>query len=130
MSADNSICILQSRGENGRPEFRVAHVQNVEMASYDANPEARDEYLIDYFGDKPVYRSQEKASKNAFDLYSQEMYVEYGIVHVNIGKPFPKMAASSTAPDQGEALALTTQKSGKRRRRSRLYQQVNRRSTG
>ena len=114
MSADNSICILQSRGEDGRPEFRVAHVQNLEMASYDANPKWRDEYLLDYFGAKRVYRRREERFKHAVHLFSQEMYVEYGIVHVDLGKSFPKTAATSTAPDQGEALALTTQKSGKR----------------
>jgi hypothetical protein len=95
----------------------------VEMAS-DGNRRDRDWYLGHYFGAQQVYRKRDKALKYAFELLSAEMYVEYGIVHVDIGEAFPKTAATSTAPDQGEALALTTQKSGKKRKRSRLRQQV------
>jgi hypothetical protein len=126
MSADNSICILQSRGKDGKPEYRVAHVQNVEVAHDNHDEVARDEYLRHYFEKVCVFRDRGKAFKHAAHLYDQEYFVEYGIVSVNIGKPFPTLAVASTAPNGGEESAPSTHRLGKRRKRSRLYQQVNR----
>lgn len=122
MSADNSICVLKSKGANGRPEYRVAHVQNLEMATYDANPTARDEYLVSEFGKCVVHRQQAKAWKQAERLYKAEYYVEYGMVLVDIGRRFP---GSTDASATGQA-ATSVKAAGKRRKRpSKMQRQVN-----
>jgi|SRR6185437_3399415 len=116
MSADNSILVLTSRGADGRPEYRVAHVQNVEMADYHVVAD-RDEYLACYFDEKTVvYRSQQKAWNQARKLYEEYDYVEYGIVTVDLGGPFPGTAGvSESAPQKGAR---------KRRKRSASLNQV------
>jgi hypothetical protein len=116
MSADNSILVLTSRGADGRPEYRVAHVQNVEMADYHDVAE-RDEYLRCYFDEKAVvYRSQQKAWRQAVKLHDEQVFVEYGIVTVNLGGPFPGTAGVSKSASQKGAR--------KRRKRSASLNQV------
>lgn len=93
MSADNSICVLETIARDGRPEYRVAHVQNVEMTEWHVKKE-RDEYLRSYFTGCRVFRDGQVAFSEAARLYRREHFVEYGIVEVKLGEPFPGVTVS------------------------------------
>ncbi len=120
MSADNSICILETRSANGRPEYRVAHVQNVEMCDYH-DVQMRDEYLHCYFDRCHVYRNAEEAWKRAVRLHNREMFVEYGIVPVNLGSSYPRLHSPKPAEPVAKA---AEQKSATRRGRSRVQKRI------
>jgi hypothetical protein len=92
MSADNSICVLVSRSRSGRPEYRVSHVKAVENASCDYDPARRDRYLRDEFAKCEVFPSAQSAFMEARRLLAKHEYVEYGIVEVKTGRPFPALA--------------------------------------
>ena len=112
MSADDSICVLVSRNRrDGRPEYRVRWVQAVENASYDADPVWRDQYLRDTYGKCEVFRDQRSASEEAEMLLVGNAPVEYGIVWVDTGRPFP--AATDEVPVKR-----------RRRRASRLQREL------
>jgi hypothetical protein len=123
MSADNSICILKSTGVGRKPEYRVAHVQNVEMTEYH-DVAARDEYLQYYFGACKVYRTRERAFRYAAHLLRGEMFVEYGIVEVDLRGRFPGKTGDSENLERNCAAGVLHRRSSRKSRPSCLQRQV------
>lgn len=89
MSADNTIVVLQTIGQDRRPEYRVAHVQAAENIMYHYNRTFRDWYVKSEFGTCRVYRNLAAALRRADWLLAAQHYVEYGIDKINTRRKFP-----------------------------------------
>jgi uncharacterized protein YlxW (UPF0749 family) len=82
----------------------------------------RDEYLHCYFDSCRVYRDAGAAWKQAVQLHDREMFVEYGIVEVNLGAQYPTLESQQPAKP---AAPSAQRKSGSRRRHSRVQKRIN-----
>lgn len=94
MSADNGVYILQTKDG-----FRVAEAAAIENIDWNCEDgEWNEDYIIDIFGRSEVYKTNEEASKRAFDIYDDIMkdefcpICEYGICPIFKfkDKEFPK----------------------------------------
>lgn len=80
MSSDNGIYILHTKG----PEYRVAHHQNIDEIYGNFSEESYQwqgdpDMMHLYFGDAPVFRTQDEALSYASKLSENYDYLEYGI---------------------------------------------------
>ena len=80
MSADNGIYILQTKG----PEYRVAYHQNIDEIYGNFSDDSFQwpgdpDMMFLYFGDAPMFSTQEEAIEYASKLTKNYDYLEYGI---------------------------------------------------
>jgi len=88
MSADNGIYILITPTEDGKgKEYRVTHAQAIDNITYE-HPDGNPEEVVAYFGTCLPFYDEKNATEFAFDLYDEWGYTEYGIVDIELPKPF------------------------------------------
>lgn len=90
MSADNTIIVLETQGQNGTRQYRVAHVQNAENLHEEPNypphaPVLNREAALDFFGGCYFFTdpgiAQREAEGMLAEIEGDGGYVEYGICY-------------------------------------------------
>ena len=93
MSADNGIYILKTLSQSGRgSEYRIGYAAAIDNLTQPDRHEA-DKCARQIFGESMVlntYKGAQSVAKGIhYDLVKSGIYIEYGIVLIELSKPFP-----------------------------------------
>ncbi len=110
MSADNGVYLLKTPTLAGVFEWRVIHAQAIDNIFYDEaeHGEGNPKYVVDYFGEAPVFEKHTQALAFASQIYDDIMnddwggIVEYGICGIELPHPFSWYIEKSKTNDEKE----------------------------
>ncbi|MBA4075658.1 MAG: hypothetical protein C0508_11510 [Cyanobacteria bacterium PR.023] len=98
MSADNGVYILKTRSQSGHsPEYRIGYASAIDNITQLDRREA-DKFTRAVFGQSMVMNTYKGALSVAkgihYDLVKSGVYIEYGVVLIELSKQFPRSRRS------------------------------------